>query len=112
MSGAAAEVGTEVHLGPGREAGFASPSGGEKEGEGESALGPGTETGTPGAPRGRYSPQPREPPATSRRGQRVDAFGDSSCGHDFPWCDFCLFVRALGGEERGNWVTGKTGHFS
>ena len=42
MSGAAAEVGTEVHLGPGREAGFASPSGGKREGKGESALGPGT----------------------------------------------------------------------
>lgn len=49
MSGAVAEVGTEVHLGPGREAGFASPSGGKKEGKGESALGPGTREPLPAA---------------------------------------------------------------
>lgn len=84
VSGAAAELGSEVHLGQAREAGFDLPSGGKKEGEGASALGMGTPDRRPGrrpglweplgsarclVPGSRDSPEPWEPPATARSGE-------------------------------------------
>lgn len=92
---AAAELGTEVHLGPGRQR--TSQSRGGKEGEGSKAPGSGSPNRRPewrrelpeplvptraGAaavswlvPGSWDSPQPWEPPAQARRAKQVDALG-------------------------------------